>query len=104
MCVYHDIVDLIMVLLSGKYSLQMDLHAELTARLGISSAAPITTATGEGSEFESSIAPSESVSAVGGEKHGKKKRKKKKHKSKGLTEDDFNETPSKSKGLYPITV
>ena len=82
----------------------MDLHAELAARLGISSAAPITTATGEGSEFESSIAPSESVSAVEGDKHGKKKRKKKKHKSKGLTEDDFDEIPSKSKGLYPITV
>ena len=98
MCVCHDIVDLIMVLLNGEYSLQMDLHAELTARLGISSAAPITTATGEGSEFESSIAPSESVSAVGGDKYGKKKRKKK-HKSKGLTEDDFDETPSKSKGL-----
>ena len=78
--------------------MQMDLHAELAARLRISSAAPTTTETGEGSEFESSIAPSESVSAVGDEKHGKKKRKKKKHKSKGLTEDDYDKSPSKSKG------
>ena len=80
----------------------MDLQAELAAKLGLPSAAPVTTATGEGSEFESSIAPSESVSAVGGEKHGKKKRKKKKkHKDKGLTEDVHGKSASKSKGtLY----
>ena len=78
----------------------MGLQAELAAKLGVTSAAPITTAIGEGSEFESSIAPSESVSAVGGEKHGKKKRKKKKkkHKDKGLTEDDYEASASKSKG------
>lgn len=77
----------------------MDLQAELAAKLGLSSAPPVTTATGEGSEFESSIAPSESVSAVGTEKHGKKKRKKKKkHKDKGLTEDDLEKSTSKSKG------
>ena len=78
----------------------MDLQAELAAKLGLSSAAPMSTATGEGSEFESSIAPSESVSAVGTDKHGKKKRKKKKkkHKDKGLTEDDHESSVSKSKG------
>ena len=81
----------------------MDLQAELAARLGVTSAAPVATTTGEGSEFESSIAPSESVSAVGGEKHGKKKRKKKKkHKDKGLTEDDHENRASKSKGILCI--
>ena len=78
----------------------MGLQAELAARLGVTPAAPVTTTTGEGSEFESSIAPSESVSAVAGEKHGKKKRKKKKHKDKGLTEDN-EKSASKSRGtLY----
>ena len=77
----------------------MDFHAELAAKLG--TAPPVTMTTGEGSEFESSIAPSESVSAVGGEKHGKKKRrKKKKHKDKGLTEDDYEKSASKSKGIF----
>ena len=96
MCVCDDVVHLI-ALLTDKCSMQMDLRAELAARLRISSAAPTTAETGESSEFESSIAPSESVSAVGDEKHGKKKRKKKKHKSKGLTEDDCDKSPSKSK-------
>jgi len=77
----------------------MDLQAELAARLGVTPAAPVATTTGEGSEFESSIAASESVSAVGGEKHAKKKKKKKKkQKDKGLTEDDFEKSISKSKG------
>ena len=55
----------------------MNLQAELAARLGVTPAAPVTMTTGKGSEFESSIAPSESVSAAPGEKHGKKKGKKK---------------------------
>ena len=59
----------------------MDLQAELAAKFGIASATAVT-ATGEGSEFESSIAPSESISAVGTEKHEKKKRKKKRRNTK----------------------
>ena len=77
----------------------MDLQAELAARLGVTPAAPVTMMTGEGSKFESSIAPSESVSAAPGEKHCKKK---KKHKDKGLTEDDNVKSASKSKGTLCI--
>ena len=81
----------------------MDLQAELAARLGVTPAAPVTMMTGEGSEFESSIAPSESVSTTLGEKYGKKKRKKnKKHKDKGLTENDNVKSASKSKGTLCI--
>ena len=83
----------------------MDLQAELAARLGVTPAAPVTMTTGEGSEFESSIAPSESVSATPGEKHGKKKKKKKKkHKDKGLTEDDNIKSASRSKGTLCVRV
>ena len=65
----------------------MNLRAELPVRLGVTPAALVTKTTGEDSEFGTSIAPSESVSAAPGEKHGKKKKKKKKKdKDKGLTE------------------
>ena len=74
----------------------MDLQAELAARLGVTSAVPVTTTTGEGSEFESSMAPSE------GQKRGKKKRKKKKHKDKGLTEKDYEKSASKPNGTLCI--
>ena len=58
----------------------MDLQAELAAKLGVTPAAPV----GEGSEFESSNAPSESVSNVEDEKNGNNK---KKHKDRRLTDD-----------------
>ena len=71
----------------------MDLQAELAARLGVVPAVPIA----EGSDLESSVAPSESVSAAGGKK---KKKKKRKHKDKGLAEedDDIEKSSSKPKG------
>ena len=62
------------VSITNIHSLQMNLQAELPARLGVTPAALITKMT-EVSEFGSSIAPSESVSAVPGEKHGKKKKR-----------------------------
>ena len=69
------------------HSQQMNLRTELPVRLGVTPAALVTKTTGEDSEFGTSIAPSESVSAAPGEKHGKKKKKKKKKdKDKGLTE------------------
>jgi len=71
----------------------MDLQAELAARLGVVPAVPIA----GGSDLESSVAPSESVSAAG----GRKKKKKKKHKDKGLAEEDgedIEKSSSKPKG------
>ena len=63
--------------IANKHSLQMDLQAELAARLGVTPAAPVTTTTGEGSEFENSIAPSESVTTIPGEKYARKRERRK---------------------------
>jgi len=75
----------------------MDLQAELAAKLGVAPAMPI----GGGSDLESSVAPSESVSAVG----GRRKKKKKKHKDKGLAEEDdgdLEKSLSKPKGAMCV--
>ena len=78
----------------------MDLQAELAAKLGVVPAVPI--AEGSDHDLESSVAPSESVSAAGGRK---KKKKKKKHKDKGLAEEDdedIEKSSSKPKGTLCV--
>ena len=71
----------------------MGLQAELISNFifhislfGVTPTVPAAMTTEEGSEFESSMASSETVSAKAGEEHDKKK--KEKHIDKGLTADD----------------
>ena len=59
----------------------MGLQAELVSNFifhislfGVTSAGPAAMTTGESSEFESSMASSETVSAIAGEEHDKKKK------------------------------
>ena len=72
---------------------QMDLQAELAAKLLVVPAVPIA----EGSDLESSVAPSENVSAAGG-----RKKKKKKHKDKGEDDEDIEKSSSKPKGTLCV--